>query len=243
MIKSGLRASGGSLLNATPEAKKELDEKINRLLVKYQIDSLADVGKVSVQLEVPHVKNSMDVFAEHYQTKDQLSFEFFDSLLLDEKNQWYLDQMDWEQLDAYEDMTPEERKEYHARLLAAEKFVSKEFIEKLRALDEAQKKDTSGDFEKGLEWAQKKHALLKEYVKSYEQQAGHKWSRDILAHIAQLKEDNAEFVKAPEDLYYDVMGNEKVIDKQEPDPQQSKYRHRLIFNGREFSETMYPKYE
>jgi hypothetical protein len=77
----------------------------------------------------------------------------------------------------------------------------------------------------------------------YEQNAGHKWTRDILAHIAQLDPNHPDCKEAPEDVYYDVMKNEKVIDKEEPDPQQTKYKHRLIFNGREFSETMYPKYD
>jgi hypothetical protein len=64
--------------------------------------------------------------------------------------------MDWELLDAYEDMSPAEMQEFHERMLASEKFVDTDFIEKLCALDLAQKQDTSGDFEKNLEWAQKK---------------------------------------------------------------------------------------
>uniref|UniRef100_A0A914C8Q6 Uncharacterized protein n=1 Tax=Acrobeloides nanus TaxID=290746 RepID=A0A914C8Q6_9BILA len=237
------KAAGGSLLSTSYEHQKELEDKISRLISKYEIKDISEVGKVSVNLEVPEVQNSMEVFAEHYQSQEQLNFAYFDALLSDEKNKWYFEKMDWELLDAYDDMSQAEMQEFHERMLASEKFVDTDFIEKLRALDLAQKQDTSGDFEKNLEWVQKKHELLKEYIKLYEQNAGHKWTRDILAHIAQLDPNHSDCKEAPEDVYYDVMKNEKVIDKEEPDPQQTKYKHRLIFNGREFSETMYPKYD
>lgn len=85
--------------------------------------------------------------------------------------------------------------------------------------------------------------LLKEYVKNYEKRTGEKWNREILAMIAQIGPDHPFFKKAPEDVYYDIMDNEKLIEKEEPDPQQIRVKGRVVFNGREFSKTMFPKYE
>lgn len=62
------------------------------------------------------------------------SKDYFESILHDDQRKWYLDEMDWWQLQVLELMEPEERKEYHVRLLEAKKHADPAFLDKLKAV-------------------------------------------------------------------------------------------------------------
>ncbi|CAD5225578.1 unnamed protein product [Bursaphelenchus okinawaensis] len=68
------KAAGGSLVNSSPEIKKQLDEQLNKLAQKYKLASADVVGKLDVQFEKANVESSVQTVLEG-KTLDQLIAE------------------------------------------------------------------------------------------------------------------------------------------------------------------------
>uniref|UniRef100_A0A915CTP9 ATP synthase-coupling factor 6, mitochondrial n=1 Tax=Ditylenchus dipsaci TaxID=166011 RepID=A0A915CTP9_9BILA len=53
------KATGGSLVNSSPEIKKQLDEELNQLAQKFKLSSADVVGKLAVVFEKPNLVSSV----------------------------------------------------------------------------------------------------------------------------------------------------------------------------------------
>ncbi|KAH7732233.1 ATP synthase F6 family protein [Aphelenchoides avenae] len=66
------KAAGGTLVNTSPEIKKQLDEQLNRLAQKFKLPSADVVGKLDVQFETATVESSVGAMLEGAKTLDDL---------------------------------------------------------------------------------------------------------------------------------------------------------------------------
>lgn len=73
-LASKQKAAGGSLVNSSPEIKKQLDEQLNRLAQKFHLESAEVVGKLNVEFEKPKLESSVAAATEG-KTLDQMLSE------------------------------------------------------------------------------------------------------------------------------------------------------------------------
>uniref|UniRef100_A0A915CSV8 ATP synthase-coupling factor 6, mitochondrial n=1 Tax=Ditylenchus dipsaci TaxID=166011 RepID=A0A915CSV8_9BILA len=67
------KAAGGSLVNSSPEIKKQLDEQLNRLAQKFKLASAEVVGKLAVEFEKPNIESSVAALTEGKSLDDLIS--------------------------------------------------------------------------------------------------------------------------------------------------------------------------
>lgn len=67
-----IRAAGGTLVNSSPEIKKQLEEQLNRLAQKFKLESSNVVGKLQVDFEKPILQSSVLAITEGRSIDDLL---------------------------------------------------------------------------------------------------------------------------------------------------------------------------
>ena len=66
------KAAGGTLVNSSPEIKKQLDEQLNRLAQKFKLASSDVVGKLHVEFEKVALQSSVAAVTEGRSIDDLL---------------------------------------------------------------------------------------------------------------------------------------------------------------------------
>jgi hypothetical protein len=66
------KSGGGTLVNSSPEIKKQLDEQLNRLAQKFKLPSADVVGKLDVHFEKANVESSVGALLEPGKSLDDL---------------------------------------------------------------------------------------------------------------------------------------------------------------------------